>query len=159
MLNEMRLGTLSQASIQKFRALQRKPQFDDNMEPTELFPKRKQVDSANNTRLAALPGQLHTFQAEEGGSMMPPQRDRLLENCMAPKVLELKKDAQVMLIKNMDENLVNGSLGKVIGFMSESTFSLCEREGIDVDAALNFDAKAGSDDPFGFTTLDGEEGD
>jgi hypothetical protein len=28
----------------------------------------------------------------------------------------------VMLIKNYDETLVNGSLGKVIGFVSESQF-------------------------------------
>ena len=43
---------------------------------------------------------------------------------MAPKSLELKEGAQVMLIKNMDETLVNGSLGKVIGFMTESHFQI-----------------------------------
>ncbi|KAI1495698.1 hypothetical protein F5X99DRAFT_109039 [Biscogniauxia marginata] len=37
----------------------------------------------------------------------------LLANMMAPKAIYLKKGAQVMLIKNMDDNLVNGSLGKV----------------------------------------------
>lgn len=41
---------------------------------------------------------------------------------MAPKSMDLKKGAQVMLIKNMDDTLVNGSLGKVIGFMAEATF-------------------------------------
>lgn len=41
---------------------------------------------------------------------------------MAPKSIDLKKGAQVMLIKNMDDTLVNGSLGKVIGFMPEVTF-------------------------------------
>ena len=79
---------------------------------------------------------------------------------MAPPIIELKKDAQVMLIKNMDENLVNGSLGKVIGFMSEATYSLCEKEGIDVDQAINFDAKASNnDDPYGFPTLNEEDDD
>lgn len=43
---------------------------------------------------------------------------------MAPKVLELKKGAQVMLIKNLDETLVNGSLGTVIGFSTESVFEI-----------------------------------
>ncbi|KAK5627609.1 hypothetical protein RRF57_003324 [Xylaria bambusicola] len=42
---------------------------------------------------------------------------------MAPKSMDLKKGAQVMLIKNMDDTLVNGSLGKVIGFMAEATFA------------------------------------
>lgn len=35
---------------------------------------------------------------------------------MAVSQLELKLDAQVMLIKNIDEELVNGSIGRVIGF-------------------------------------------
>jgi ATP-dependent DNA helicase PIF1 len=35
---------------------------------------------------------------------------------MAADRIILKKDAQVMLIKNVDETLVNGSMGKVIGF-------------------------------------------
>lgn len=43
---------------------------------------------------------------------------------MAPKVLELKKGAQVMLIKNLDETLVNGSLGTVLGFSTESAFEI-----------------------------------
>src|SRR5271170_7962294 len=169
MLNEMRLGTLSDSSIQKFKQLQRPPQFDDNLEPTELFPTRREVDSANSTRMRALPGSIHSFRAEEGGSISNiEQRTKLLENCMAPQLLELKKDAQVMLIKNMDENLVNGSLGKVIGFMSETTYSLCVQEGIDVDEAINFDAQvataqatttAPGDDPYGFPTLDEEDND
>jgi ATP-dependent DNA helicase PIF1 len=43
---------------------------------------------------------------------------------MAPKCLELKKGSQVMLIKNLNDSLVNGSLGKVISFMDEQTFSI-----------------------------------
>ena len=35
---------------------------------------------------------------------------------MAPRVLTLKVNAQVMLLKNMDVGLVNGSVGKVIAF-------------------------------------------
>ena len=160
MLNEMRLGTLSESSIQKFKQLQRPPRFDDNIEPTELFPTRREVDGANQTRMRSLPGSTHSFRAEEGGAIANlDHRTKLLENCMAPQLLELKKDAQVMLIKNMDENLVNGSLGKVIGFMSEMTYSLCETQGIDVDSALDFDAAASSDDPYGFTTLEDEDGD
>lgn len=160
MLNEMRLGRLSKDSIEKFRALERPMTFNDNIEPTELFPTRNEVDYANNTRLRALPGSVHKFIAEEGGAIVDPKaRERILQGCMAPQVVELKKDAQVMLIKNMDENLVNGSLGRVIGFMSESTYSLCEREGIDVETAMDFEVQGASDDPYGFKTLDEEDGD
>ncbi len=48
---------------------------------------------------------------------------------MAPKVIDLKKGAQVMLIKNLDETLVNGSLGKVIGFSSEAAFEFFDDRG------------------------------
>ncbi len=57
-------------------------------------------------------------------------RDRLLANMMAPPSIELKLGAQVMLIKNMDDTLVNGSLGTVTKFMNETTFALkCGEDG------------------------------
>src|ERR1700738_1285138 len=157
MLNEMRLGSLSAESIMKFKALQRKPVYDDDLEPTELFPTRREVDDANNLRLHVLPGKTHTFHAEEGGAISnQQQRDRMLQNCMAAQTLELKVNAQVMLIKNMDESLVNGSLGKVIGFMTETIYSMCEHENVDVEDALHSDAAA---DPHGFKSLDDENED
>jgi ATP-dependent DNA helicase PIF1 len=70
-----------------------------------------------------LQGEMRTFEARDGGSIVDPiQRTKLLSNCMAPEAINLKKGAQVMLIKNIDETLVNGSLGKVLGFMSEAMF-------------------------------------
>jgi ATP-dependent DNA helicase PIF1 len=41
---------------------------------------------------------------------------------MAPQSLTLKLDAQVMLIKNIDETLVNGSMGKIIGFIKKESY-------------------------------------
>lgn len=123
MLNEMREGRLQQSSIQAFRNLSRPLNFEDSLEATELFPTRAEVDNANVTRLSMLQGGVQIFEARDGGAIVDkPQRDRLLQNCMAPELITLKKGAQVMLIKNVDENLVNGSIGKVIGFMDEQKF-------------------------------------
>lgn len=70
-----------------------------------------------------LAGNALEFRAMDGGSITDiAQRDKLLSNCMAPPHLTLKKGSQVMLIKNIDDTLVNGSLGKVVGFMDERTF-------------------------------------
>lgn len=138
MLNEMRLGRVSEDTIQTFRKLSRRLEYDDGISATELFPTRQEVESSNLTRLRALPGEVRTFPAIDSGD--PNIRDRLLENMMAPKLIDLKKDAQVMLIKNLDETLVNGSLGKVIGFSSEAFFEthaskMFGEESVDLDAS------------------------
>ncbi|KAK6822549.1 hypothetical protein PG987_014094 [Apiospora arundinis] len=122
MLNEMRLGRISEETVQTFKQLSRPLTFDDGLDVTELFPTRQEVDRSNEQRLRNLPGQTRRFDSADTGN--PEIRDRLLENMMAPKAIELRKGAQVMLIKNLDETLVNGSLGKVKGFMCEAAFEL-----------------------------------
>lgn len=132
MLNEMRLGRVSEQTVQTFKSLSRPLQFNDDFEATELFPLRSEVDRSNEMRLRHLPGEIHRFDAADTGE--PSVREKLLENMMAPKSIELKKGAQVMLIKNLDETLVNGSLGKIRGFMSESMFeATIGHDGIDSD--------------------------
>lgn len=70
-----------------------------------------------------LGGRSYTFNAQDSGTIVDTaQRDKLLSNCMAPQSMILKKGSQVMLIKNLDECLVNGSIGKVIAFMDERTY-------------------------------------
>jgi ATP-dependent DNA helicase PIF1 len=73
--------------------------------------------------MGRLSGDTMIFNAVDSGTIQDQQhRDRLLSNCMAPPMIQLKKGAQVMLIKNMEDTLVNGSIGKVVAFMSEDYF-------------------------------------
>ncbi|UNI21416.1 DNA helicase [Purpureocillium takamizusanense] len=132
MLNEMRLGKITQQTVDAFRALSRPLKFDDGVDSAELYPTRAQVDMSNEKRLRDLPGKAYRYEAMDTGD--PKIRDKLLANMMSPKVIELKQDAQVMLIKNMDDTLVNGSLGKVIGFSDEKTFEMTSGYGSDDDA-------------------------
>ncbi|KAK8850592.1 hypothetical protein IAR55_004511 [Kwoniella newhampshirensis] len=123
MLNEMRFGRLSPQSIAAFKQLARNIEYTDGIEPTELFPRREDVDRANNTRLTQINREGYSYQSTDGGAITDPtQREKLLSNFMAPAWLELKENAQVMLIKNMDETLVNGSMGKVLGFAHRALF-------------------------------------
>ncbi|RMD43836.1 hypothetical protein DV735_g1273, partial [Chaetothyriales sp. CBS 134920] len=122
MLNEMRMGKLTPATVATFKSLSRGLDFDDDVEATELFPTRYEVENANNMRMRSLSGQPMTFDAVDSGKLEPDARERVLQNGMAPKSITLKKGAQVMLIKNIDTQLVNGSLGKIQSFMDETTF-------------------------------------
>lgn len=119
MLNEMRFGKLSQKTIEAFKKLERVPQYDGDIVPTELFPMRNEVDAANAQRLNALQAESQTYRAQDGGSLQAEARERVLQNSIALPVLHVKKGAQVMLIKNIDETLVNGSIGKVVDFVDE----------------------------------------
>ncbi|ODH21035.1 hypothetical protein ACO22_05738 [Paracoccidioides brasiliensis] len=122
MLNEIRLGKLSQETIDAFKQLSRPLNFHDALEATELFPTRLEVENANSARMNRLSGETMVYTAVDGGTMQnEAQRSQLLADCVTP-ILQLKKGAQVMLIKNMDESLVNGSLGKVVAFMDEARF-------------------------------------
>lgn len=94
-----------------------------------------------------LSGQTMTFKAVDSGIADEKAREKVLQNFMAPEMLSLKKGAQVMLIKNMDTQLVNGSLGKVHSFMDESTFYVYKDDEhlflqAHDDGAGNEDAKA-----------------
>ncbi|KAI0922844.1 hypothetical protein AcV5_010541 [Taiwanofungus camphoratus] len=114
LLNELRRGTISPSAQRTFTSLSRPLSTTPaGIIPTELYPLRAQVDRANSTRLAALPGTTHTYTARDSGSS-----PRVLEQMVAPASLVLKPDAQVMLVKNADEQLVNGCVGRVLGFFS-----------------------------------------
>ncbi|KAJ6037123.1 ATP-dependent DNA helicase PIF1 [Penicillium herquei] len=123
MLNELRLGKISPSTIEAFRKLSRPLNFHDELDATELFPTRYEVENANSARMARLSGEMMTFTAVDSGTIQDQQyREKLLSNCMAPQVINLKKGAQVMLIKNMEDSLVNGSIGRVVAFMDEAKF-------------------------------------
>ena len=125
MLNEMRVGKLTQSSINAFHKLHRQLNFEDSIDATELFPTRDEVERANRTRMQQLQGRPFVFDAIDGGTIQDvAQRDKMLNNCMAAQQITLKKGAQVMLIKNLDDGLVNGSIGRVIAFMDERTYDL-----------------------------------
>ncbi|KAL4244570.1 ATP-dependent DNA helicase PIF1 [Abortiporus biennis] len=137
MLNEMRFGHVSAATILKFKALERPVKYNDGIEPTDLFPTRNEVDQANYSRLASLNHPEICYKAndvagwtERGRPIGKQAMDRLLSRLVAQKEIRLKIGAQVMLIKNLVQGrLVNGSVGVIIGFC---TCAEAVREGTQV---------------------------
>ena len=58
----------------------------------------------------------------QGPAPVSDSTKKILQNMMAAESIFLKLNAQVMLIKNMDDTLVNGSMGKVIGFCEKHLY-------------------------------------
>jgi ATP-dependent DNA helicase PIF1 len=110
------MGVASQDAVATFNGLRRPLPAIDGIVPTELFPLRSEVETANKVRLDALKTELQIYESRDTGSATEERKATFLKNMVAQRVLEIKANAQVMLIKNVDENLVNGSIGKVLGF-------------------------------------------
>ena len=110
------MGIASQTAIATFNGLRRPLLATDGIVPTELFPLRNEVDNANKMKLDALKTESQIYESRDTGSATDERRATILKNMVAQRALEIKVDAQVMLIKNVDENLVNGSVGRVLGF-------------------------------------------
>lgn len=130
MLNALRKGDLDENMIAKFHLLKRRVAYTDGIEPTELFPTRQEVKRANESRLQHLQGQSNVYAASD--SDKDPNLKRLYENLMCEEKVELKEGAQVMYLKNHPDNVVvNGSIGTVLGFMTEGLWGhVCSIFGI-----------------------------
>ncbi|OMH85967.1 ATP-dependent DNA helicase pfh1 [Zancudomyces culisetae] len=122
MLNEIRLGKMRPETQERLSMLSREPKYpNDGIKATELYSLRSQVEGANIRSLNQLPGSVrayHSANFNQGVSITNEEVLNKMDNaCRAARKVELKVNAQVMLINNMsNRNLVNGSRGVVVGF-------------------------------------------
>jgi len=85
---------------------------------TELYSRNASVEKRNREQLAKLPGEARTFRSKDTYYDEAVTERKLDSVVRAPKSLELKIGAPVMLLTNFDvpEGLVNGSKGVVLKF-------------------------------------------
>ena len=122
MLNEIRYGErISVTSINLIASLDRTIEYGDGLEATELYPTRMEVTHANAKRMQNLSGREMTFTATDLISAeinnKTAERRKLDSSFLAEPVLKLNEGCQVMLIINLNESLVNGSIGNVLYFL------------------------------------------
>lgn len=80
-----------------------------------LYTHNVDVDKLNNERLAALPGTMKHFTMRTKGSKK--RVEMIKKTLLVPEVLQLKKGAAVMFVKNHPAGMyVNGTLGTVTNF-------------------------------------------
>lgn len=115
LLNEIRLGNITNIHKIKNR-IGAKIKTPEGIKPVRILGYNAAVKSYNEKVLASLPGEEVTFTSLDSGENR--HLETLDRNCPASKVITLKKDAQVMLLYNIDleSGLVNGSVGIVTGF-------------------------------------------
>ena len=92
---------------------------EPGQQAVNLFAVNRQADALNDLRLFEIKEEPHEYLAEsEGAANLV---ERLKKNMLAPERLCLKTGAAVMAVRNdTDHQYVNGSLGTVRGFTTQS---------------------------------------
>ncbi|MGH7196412.1 MAG: HRDC domain-containing protein [Candidatus Saccharimonadales bacterium] len=123
-LNGIRAGVLRQSQL---KALQdRANAIDDPFTTrTRLLTVNVDVDSVNLEHLAELDTSTYEYTMEASGGKK--YIEQLKRSCLAPEILQLKKGARVMCVKNsQDRKYVNGSLGVVVDFEEVTKYPTIE---------------------------------
>ncbi len=121
-LNGIRAGQLTRSQLDALHA--RSKAVDDPFTTrTRLLTTNADVDAINLEHLAQIDGDLHEYTMESSGGKS--FIEQLKRSCLAPEVLQVKKGAVVMCIKNStDKKYVNGSLGVVKDFESTTDYPI-----------------------------------
>jgi len=136
LLNECRIGAPSAESITLLRSRQGLDWKSKLIRPTLLFSRNADVDAINEKNVAALNQPLRKYDAKTDirqdpvapvdiptGELLERYVGRLDNDANYAPHLELCKGCQVMLLVNKDieAGLVNGSRGVVVGFRDDGT--------------------------------------
>lgn len=123
-LDEIRGNAVSQQTIDHFHACQT-TQFAKMLNVTKLYTHNVDVDQINNNELDKLPHEVQTFYSASEGKVKDVQR--IFNTCFAVPELQLKQEAVVLFIKNNpDRGYINGTLGKIVGFDTDSGYPVVE---------------------------------
>lgn len=123
-LNGIRAGQLTRSQLDALQA-RGDVAHDPWASHTRLLTTNVDVDAINAEHLRELSGDTHQFEMNTSGGKQ--YIEQLLRSVLAPPLLELKKGAQVMCIKNSpDRRYANGSIGTVQGFDRDDGYPIVE---------------------------------
>lgn len=132
-LNNIRGNSVDEKTIELLHS-----RFDAKLSDgaiTRLYTHNIDVDKINNEELNKLPGRTLRYKMRSKGRARLAEKMR--KNCLAPEELILKNNAVVMFVRNnFDKGYVNGTLGTVIGFDSDTGFPIVRtKKGVDIVAS------------------------
>lgn len=119
-LGKIRLGIVDDSVRELIETAKNNVVPDDGIKPVVLHCTNACVDDENQKYYEKLEGEEFEYRAIDEGSDANMTKT-IDKNCPAQQIVKLKVGAQVMLLTNLDvENgLVNGSIGLVVGFSEE----------------------------------------
>ncbi|CAG2226885.1 PIF1 [Mytilus edulis] len=113
-INELEIGDISDDSVAFLKSLDRPLQNERLNKCVHLFARNYDVDVFNYNKIQSLQGDLKVYVSQDEGSQ------HYLSKFLAPKNLGLKLGCPVMLIKNLNDILVNGLCGTVTKLNTDS---------------------------------------
>lgn len=111
-LKLIRLGIVDDKVIEFMEKLSKPKTYEEGVKVTHLYGLRRLADDHNYQELQSLDGASVSFMSMD--RLSDNSNRKMLDQCPAPAELELKIGCQVMLIKNITKNLVNGTVGVVV---------------------------------------------
>ncbi|MBL7555512.1 MAG: AAA family ATPase [Bdellovibrionaceae bacterium] len=127
-LNEIRQGKCS-SEITEMMENRVGAKLETESKPLKFLPRNNEVDLINAYELNLLIGEEKNYSARIYGVSSWHEK-QIRDNCIASERLALKKNAQVIIIKNDPEGkYCNGSLGKIIKFEGGFPVVRIERTG------------------------------
>lgn len=123
-LTSIRFGHIDESVSQLVDKMCEPKTWHEETEPVLLYPTRSQAERYNRGKLDELETQQETYVAEDK-IFATGVTSRTLDSCPAHSEITLKVGAQVMLVKNVNNVLVNGTVGVITRFV---IISLPDRE-------------------------------
>ena len=115
-LTSIRFGCVDKSVIELVKKMCEPKVWDDDVEPVILYPTRSQAKEYNSGKLEELETHAETYTAEDK-VFVPTSSHRILDSCPAEPEITLKVGARVMLVKNLTDCLVNGTVGVITRFV------------------------------------------
>ncbi|RKF51394.1 ATP-dependent DNA helicase PIF1 [Golovinomyces cichoracearum] len=110
MLRRLRDGSSIADDFEYLKSLAREVKYTDFIKPVRLNAKKNKVSRYNSYRLSQLDADSVILDSLDTGDAF------MLRYCPIKEKIEVKVGSQVMLMRNINERLVNGSVGTLVRF-------------------------------------------
>lgn len=121
-LNELRLGIVSPTTEALMKRVESKS-YVASSDVITLFGTRRETSEHNSRILKTMKGPMVVFEACHGGNIKDTEDYEIINKAsMLADSIPLKIGSKVMITKNVDHTLYNGTTGTIVGFTKGVTF-------------------------------------